>query len=116
MRAPKRGLTRSNWTLYILEGADGSYFTGITRNNLKRGIRNLELPQSCYFIGHPERFPAKLVFVENGVSFKEAYAKFQYMRAMNRRLRKKLIDTRRWPMGGQWLLYLVANHKVEKKT
>lgn len=111
MRAPKIGITRSNWTLYILECADGHYFTGMTRNTLKNGIKNLKLPSNCFFSGHPERFPAKLAFVENDVPFREAYAKFKYMRGMNRKLRKKLIETRRWPLGGPWLVFLIENHK-----
>jgi predicted GIY-YIG superfamily endonuclease len=112
MKAFKKGSTRSNWSLYILECADGLYFTGMARNLVKEGLTSIDIPSNVFFEGHPERFPLKLVFQENNVPFKEALAKFRYMRKMNRKLKKKLIETKRWPMGGEWLAFLLENHKV----
>ena len=113
VKIPKKGITKSNWTLYILECADGHYFTGMTRNLEKGGLKSIAVPPSPFFGGHPERFPLKLVFQENNVPFREALVKFRYMRKMNRKLRKKLIDTKIWPMGKELAAFLL---KVLKKT
>ena len=54
----------------------------------------------------PERIPVKLVFNEQISDFREAYAKTRYLRQMNRKLRKKLIETKKWPLGGPWKEYI----------
>lgn len=93
--------------MYILECADKSYFVGITRN-LKRALADVNvLRKNIYFSKHPERVPAQTAFEEKRLKFREAYAKWQYLREMNRRQRKKLITTRRWPIGGALLDYIL---------
>lgn len=107
---PNDGLFRKNvgWTVYILECADGSYNVGMTRN-LKRTVADVNVMRAgIYFSKHPERLPAKAVFSETRLNFREALAKAQYMKEMNRKLRTKLIKTGMWPVGGPLLKYILT--------
>lgn len=107
----KRGYI--GWTLYIVECADKSYHTGITRD-IRAALAEINiLRKGLFFNKHPERIPVKVVFQENEVPFKEAYAKFKYLRKMNRYLRNKLINTKKWPIGGEWKEYL-ERYRINK--
>jgi len=87
------------WTVFLLECADGTYFGGMTRN-LEFELSQINISRrGVYFSAHPERVPAKVVFSETRLPFKEAYIKKTYLMEMNRRLRKKLVETGRWPLG-----------------
>lgn len=100
--SPRIGPGLSGWTLYIVECADGTYHTGMTRN-MRRALYEMQvLRRGRHFKSHPERLPVRTVYKEDRVPFREAYAKFQYMRKMNRYLREKLITTKKWPMGGEY--------------
>lgn len=93
--------------MYILECADKSYFVGITRN-LRRTVADMNvLRKNIYFSKHPERVPAVAAFEEKRLKFREAYAKWQYLREMNRLQRRNLIRTKRWPIGGALLDYIL---------
>lgn len=94
------------WTLFIVECADKTYYTGMTRDLNKALIEINILREGIYFNKHPERIPVEVVFAEKNVPFKEAYAKYQYLREMNRYLREKLIRTKKWPFGGPWKEYI----------
>ncbi len=86
----------SRHTVYIIEDANGSYFTGICENmdkELEKLPEKNNDPQCRVLV----RFPVKVVFKEERLPFKEAYLKFKYMRTLNRAYRKKLIDTKLWP-------------------
>lgn len=83
--------------VYILECADGSYFTGMC-SKLEEGLKRLAGGKVRHF-KNPERFPVTVVFKEEHLPFLEAFLKFKYLRSMNRLLRKKLIDTKKWPAG-----------------
>lgn len=99
-------MASSGWTVYLLECADGSYLGGMTRS-LKREVASINgTGLGIYFKKHPERLPVKPVFAETRLPFKEAYAKKMYLSEMTRRLRKKLIETKKWPMGGALRQYI----------
>jgi len=96
-------LERVGWTVYILECADGSYFAGWT-HNMKSAMVQILL--DSYFFNNPERLPFKVIYEEKDLIFKEAQAKHEYLRLMNRRQRIKLITTGKWAKGGPWKEYL----------
>lgn len=94
------------WTIFIALCGDGTYFSGLCRD-LKRKLREINRGEGYYFSTHPERLPVKVIYEENELPFREAFAKYQYLREMNRKLKDKLMKTRCWPLGGPWRRYLV---------
>ena len=94
------------WTVFFVECADGTYFSGLCRN-LRKKLWEIDNRQGLYFSKHPERLPVKVVFKEVQLPFREAYAKYKYMKEMNRKLKKKLIGTGQWPLGGPLKRYLI---------
>ena len=100
---PKR--KGAGWSVLILECADGSYYTDMS-SNVGKTLGQINQRQGVYFSKHPERVPVKVVFEEKQLDFVEAYRKFRYLRQMNRKLRKKLIETRKWPLGKPLREYL----------
>jgi predicted GIY-YIG superfamily endonuclease len=86
-------------TVFILECADGSYFSGIT-SDLKSKLKEINSGEhGFYFMGHPDRLPIKRVaFKEEHLPFREAYLKHLYLRSLNRSCRTKMIQTGKWPI------------------
>ena len=97
------------WILYILEDKKGVYHTGMTRS-LKRTLLNINVLNYGHASKYPERLPVEVVFEERNVPFKEAHAKFKYLRKMNRYLRNKLIRTKIWPLGGDWKEFVLKEN------
>lgn len=97
------------WTLYIVECSNKTFYTGWTRS-LRKELIKINTLQIPYFWKNPKLLPVKVVFLEKNVSFLEAYAKFCYLREMNRYLKMKLIRTKEWPTGGAW------EHFINKET
>lgn len=98
----------AGWSVYILECADGKYLGGMTRN-MKRVLAESNTTHGrAWFLGHPERCPVKVAFVETGLPFRQALAKREYIKEMNRKLREKLIRTRKWPLGGSLREYIMT--------
>lgn len=93
------------WIIFIVECADGTYFGGMTKS-YRRRLREINSNKINYFINRPYRLPVRLVYKETELPFREAVAKAEYMKEMNRKLKRKLIDTGVWPMGGPWKEYL----------
>ena len=79
---------------------------------MRREMVELHLARGRYLAGHPERFPLKIVFWDDGLPYKEAKAKFEYLRFMNRRSRNVLIKKQRWHYGVV-LLRLYDKYHVE---
>jgi predicted GIY-YIG superfamily endonuclease len=101
-------LTGTGWTVYILECADQSFRAGLTRN-LRKAVADINmLGIGHHFGGHPERLPVKVVFKEEGLKFREAYAKYNYITEMARPMRIKLIKKKKWPIGGPLLQYVLT--------
>ena len=86
-------------TVFIVQCADGSYFSGLARD-LNKKLKEINKERSGYYFStHPERIPVKVVFKETGLIFKEAFVKYRYLRTLTRRHREKLIKTGVWPLG-----------------
>jgi len=110
LREYKKALLKKlGWSIFIVECVDGSYVGGMTRNMKKELIYINVFRKGTHFCNHPERVPVKVVYQETSVPWKEAIAKYHYLREMTKRLRKKLIDTKKWPYGGTWRKFLEDN-------
>ena len=114
MKKPDQSLLRIGWTIFLVECADGTYFKGLTRN-LEQALHEIDSGRGGkgrgrYFKHHPERFPVTLVFVERNLPFREAYAKSSYLGELNRKQRKKLVDTKKW--NNSWKLYMRGTRSV----
>lgn len=96
------------WIIYLVECQDGTYFGGMTKNLAKDIHLINNYRKGKYFSCNPERVPVKLIYKEH-VPFKEANAKFTYLKKMNHRLREKLVTTNRWPYGGAWKEFAEKN-------
>ena len=84
-------------TVYIMAGADGSYYTGMCQD-IKIELQRVARGEIRHF-KKPERFPVTVAFQESQLCFREAMLKCKYLRNMNKIYRKKLIDTKIWPAG-----------------
>lgn len=100
-RKARKDLTYG-WTLFIIESSGTTYKVGMARN-LEEGI--LKLVRRGHGKG---QYPYKLLFEEKEIPFKEASAKYEYMKRMNRYLKSKLIRTKKWPFGGAWKEYVIS--------
>jgi predicted GIY-YIG superfamily endonuclease len=88
------------------ECANGVLATGFCSNFKKRMADINIFRETPYFKHFPEAIPAKVVFKETGLTFKEAYSKSRYLKNMVKRLKINLIKTGRWPIGGAFREYL----------
>lgn len=95
------------WILYIVEDSYGVYHTGMTRD-MSRKLIDINVLE-CGKFGSEDN-PVKVVFEEKNVPFKEAYAKVRYLKKMNRYLRNKLIQTKKWPLGGEWKEHILKEY------
>lgn len=94
------------YTVFLIECADGTYYSGMCRD-LKKKMAQLSLQRGRIFMKFPERYPLKVVFREEHLPFREAFFKHKYLREMTRRLRKKLIEEKKWPLGNTLRKYLL---------
>lgn len=100
------------WSLFIVECADGTYYSEICRN-IKKRIRELNsIPECIYLHNHPERLPVKVVYKEENLPFKEAFAKFKYLKEMRTPLKKRLIFKHIWPNGGPYKRFLEKKQEI----
>jgi len=106
LKSPKK----FGWYLFIFECADGTYYSGFCQD-VDRKEREINSGVGIYFSKHPERLPVKLVFEDQCLVFQEAYAKSRYLKEMNRKLKKKLILDKKWPVGGAWEKFLLNRVK-----
>ena len=98
------------WTIYILECANGSYYSDMSRN-LKLDLEAIENGGFWYFRKNKGLTPVKVVYKEPRVPFKEAWAKHTYLRMMTKLQRSKLIKTKKWPLGGAWKRFLLDDYQ-----
>jgi len=101
------------WTIYVIGCADGTYAVGMCRNIDKR-LAEIGRCKGAYFHKHSERLPVKILFIEKELQFKEAYAKYRYMRSMPRKQKEKLILRHQWPLGGPLKEYLLSVYKKDR--
>lgn len=103
---------KMGWTVYIMQCADGSYYVGMARDV------NKELKYLNKY--HPDkhlnpiygRLPLKIIYTEKNIPFREAYAKFSYLRVMNRVQRDRLLQTKKWC--NSWVLYMRGTRSIPK--
>ena len=109
MASPLKKPDRYGWYVYILQGATGTLHVGLTKN-VEEDVRIINSgDKNKKFVYCEHDLPVKAVFIDHVVQFVEAYAKFSYLKKMTKRLRKKLIEEKIWPLGGDYIKY------VEKK-
>jgi putative endonuclease len=99
------------WTVFIAECSDGTYYGGWTRDIVKE-LAEINVLKKGYFIRHPERTPVKVVFEDNNLPFREAFSKYSYLMEMNRRVRKSLIETKKW--NNSWILYRNGKRSIPR--
>jgi len=100
MKKKNKEVENVGWTVFFLECADKTLYAGMTRNLKKELIEIREFRKGRYFGKYPERFPVEVVFKEVNLLFKEAMAKFNFMKKMNKTMKLRLIETKAWPIGG----------------
>ena len=76
------------WFVYILQCADGTYYTGIT-NNLKKRINAHNNKQGAKYTS--QRLPVKLCYSAGGYSQSEAIKKEIDLKNWKRNKKEKLI-------------------------
>lgn len=93
------------YTVFLVECSDKSYFSGMCEN-LDQKLRDIHALREPYFARYRDLIPVKVVFREDHIPFREAYAKHTYLRYMTRRYRDKLVKTQTWPLGKKIRKYL----------
>lgn len=85
------------YVVYLLLCSDNSTFCGMSKD-FKRDIAQIRIGVlHSRFLR--KRMPVRVVFKEERLPFKEARAKYKYLRYMNRRCRDKLIKNQQWYFG-----------------
>jgi predicted GIY-YIG superfamily endonuclease len=80
---------KMNFWVYILECADGSYYTGHTDNMEKRLAEHEQNPFPCYT---SNRLPVKLVFYSELPTRDNAFARERQIKGWSRRKKRALIN------------------------
>ena len=92
------------WYVYLVECADGAFVGGIARD-LKKEIEQINKEGKYrYYKKYEGKLPVKIIYYESDLSFREAYAKFSYLKCMNRRQRLMLLKKKRF--NTSWILYM----------
>ena len=78
-----------NWLVYMLECSDNSIYTGIT-NNLEERLKKHQSGNGAKYLRG--RLPIKLVYKENFINRSEATKREIYIKKMNKKEKKILID------------------------
>ena len=98
------------YTIYLLKCADGSYYSGMCKDMTKELSEiNKNKRLSGYFLNRSQLLPVTIVFQEDHVPFKEAFAKHRTLRAMTKRYRDRLIRTKKWPVSTEYKKFLEKN-------
>jgi predicted GIY-YIG superfamily endonuclease len=90
------------WTIFIASCSDGSFYSGMARNLRKEMIEIHKLKKGNYISKYPELLPLKVVYKEEHLPFREAFAKYSYLRDCNRTAKLNVIKNKEicctWPM------------------
>ena len=90
------------WTIFIASCSDGSFYSGMTRNIRKELIELNKLKKGSYIASRPELLPLKVIYKEEHLPFREAFAKHCYLRDCNRTAKLNVIKNKEicctWPM------------------
>ena len=84
------------WTVCIFLCADNTFYTRLCRNLLSMMKDINEKHKGIYFKNHPERLPAKLIYVERHLPFREAYAKFKSLKDTDKYPKEYLYKNKLW--------------------
>jgi putative endonuclease len=99
------------WSVFLTECSDGSYYCGWARD-VEKEINELNVMKKGYFRRNPDKTPIKIVFRDNNLPFREAFAKYHYLREMNRCMRKRLVKTQKW--NNSWILYRTGQRSIPR--
>jgi len=101
----KPDLQIEGFSIYIVRCKDNSYHTGMCRDMDKK-FKEINNRMDSYFTNRPHLVPVTLIYHEEHVPFREAYAKHRYLKYAARRYREKLIRTGKWPVGKNFKNYI----------
>lgn len=104
-----------SWIIVIVECADGTYYSNMCQD-IRKQLWEIQNRQGVYFSKHPERLPVTVVFKEENLPFKEAYAKLKYLRGMNRSIKERMVKTQKWPAGKAIYEFFREEQNNEQKT
>jgi predicted GIY-YIG superfamily endonuclease len=103
-RNPKAKPTGEKWFVYIVQCADGSLYTGITKDVKRRSQQHIAGTASRYT---RSRRPVELVYHEAHPSQSSALKREAAIKAMNRRGKLTMIQKRKTPpKGGREIAHL----------
>jgi predicted GIY-YIG superfamily endonuclease len=91
-------LTIKGYSVFLVECSNGGYYSGMCED-LRKKVKEINTCKESYFSIHPELVPVKVVFQEDHLPFREAYAKHRYLRTLTKRHRETLVRTKSWPLG-----------------
>jgi predicted GIY-YIG superfamily endonuclease len=97
-RTPKSGSSGDNWFVYIVRCADGSLYTGITKDVKRRFQQHNAGTASRYT---RSRRPVKLIYQELHPSQSSALKREAAIKAMNREGKLTMIQQRKKPAQGK---------------
>ena len=83
-----RGLDMNNWSVYILECSDGTYYTGIT-NDIEKRIKAHNSKSGARYTSR--RIPVKCVYHREGYTQSEARKEEIILKDWSRKKKEKLI-------------------------
>lgn len=80
-----------NWSVYIIEASDASYYTGITTDAERRFSEHQKGEGAKFFSG---RRPVTVVYREDGHSRSSASKREAEIKKLSRRQKESLIETK----------------------
>jgi predicted GIY-YIG superfamily endonuclease len=93
---------------YLLECADGSYYSGMCVS-LNKEIIEINNRLVSFFKSRPDLVPVTVIFHEDHIPFREAYVKHKYLRFMNKHARDRLLRKNAWPASREFKKFLEKN-------
>jgi len=103
---------KMGWCVYIMECADKSYYIGMARDVNKELKFLNEVHPDKHLNPIYGRLPLKIIYAEKNRPFREAFAKYSYLKTLNRVQRQKIIDTGKWH--NSWQLYMRGYRSIPK--
>jgi len=98
LKTVKAELQIKGWTVFIVQCVGGGYYSGFCED-IKKRLKEINACNVPYFKRYSHLVPVKVVFQEDHLPFRDAYAKHLCLRKMTKRHREKLIITKKWPLG-----------------
>lgn len=102
------------WTVYIATCSDESLFSGMTRDLKKEMFDIYKARGRPHFASWRKFLPLKIMYQEDHVPFREAFAKLSYLKECNRTT--KLYVIRNKKICENWRMYLRGFRDKNSKT